>query len=111
MSPAEAAAKAVAARHGGSVQRRPAGPAADEPVTPPAYGEVMPGDFPSESFVIDCNECLMQHTSACDDCMVTFLCERDPDEAVVVDASEILAMRRLAEVGLVPALRHRRRTG
>jgi hypothetical protein len=71
----------------------------------------MPGDFPSESFVIDCNECLMQHTSACDDCMVTFLCERDPDEAVVVDASEILAMRRLAEVGLVPALRHRRRTG
>jgi hypothetical protein len=64
-----------------------------------------------DGFVIDCNDCAMQHTSACDDCMVTFLCERDADDAVVVDASEILALRRLAEVGLVPRLRHRRRTG
>jgi hypothetical protein len=76
----------------------------------------MAGDFPREpeagdSFVIDCNECVMQHTSACDDCMVTFLCERDHHDAVVVDASEILALRRIAAVGLVPKLRHRRRTG
>jgi hypothetical protein len=61
--------------------------------------------------VIDCDECTMQGTAACDDCVVTFLCDRDPGDAVVIDVEEARALRLLAEVGLVPELRHVRRTG
>ena len=61
--------------------------------------------------VISCDECVMQHTSACDDCVVTFICNRDPDEAVVFDAVEARAVRMLGQAGLVPRLRQVRRTG
>ena len=44
-------------------------------------------------------------TSACDDCVVTFLLEREPDDAVVIDADEARAMRMLERAGLVPSLR------
>ena len=64
-----------------------------------------------EPLVIDCDSCSQQHTAACDDCVVTFLCSRSPDEAVVIDVSEVRALRLLNDVGLAPALRHRRRTG
>jgi hypothetical protein len=60
---------------------------------------------------IDCDECVMQHTATCDDCVVTFLCSRAPDEAVVIDAAEIRALRVLGRGGLAPQLRHRRRAG
>ncbi len=60
---------------------------------------------------IDCDECVMQATSACDDCVVTFLCNREPDEAVVIDADEVRALRLLERAGLVPGLRLTRRTG
>ncbi len=60
---------------------------------------------------IDCDDCAMQHTEVCEDCVVTFICSREPDEAVVVDADEIRALRLLGEVGLAPRLRHRRRIG
>lgn len=60
---------------------------------------------------IDCDDCIMQHTDVCADCLVTFICSREPDEAVVVDVAEIRALRLLGEVGLTPRLRHRRRTG
>ena len=60
---------------------------------------------------IDCDECSLQATSACDDCVVTFLCGRDADEAVVIDVAEARAVRLLGQAGLVPSLRHRRRTG
>lgn len=63
------------------------------------------------SITIDCDDCTMQGTAACDDCVVTFICGRDPDEAVIIDAAEARAVRLLADAGLVPALRHRRRTG
>ena len=63
------------------------------------------------SFTIDCDECTMQGTDACEDCVVTFICGRDPDEAVVVDAAEERALRLLTGAGLVPRLRHVRRTG
>ena len=56
--------------------------------------------------VIDCNTCTMQHSSACDDCMVTYLCEREPDDAVVIDLAELRAVKLLSEAGLVPQLRH-----
>ncbi len=58
---------------------------------------------------IDCDECVMQHTAACADCVVTFLCARQPDEAVVIDAAEARALRALGRAGLAPGLRHRRR--
>ena len=61
--------------------------------------------------VIDCEQCVMQHTDACDDCVVTFICSREPGDAVVVDVEEFRALRLLSDAGLVPELRHRRRTG
>jgi hypothetical protein len=55
---------------------------------------------------IDCETCVMQSTSACDDCIVTFIVNRDPHDAVVFDAAEERALRRLSSAGLVPMLRH-----
>jgi hypothetical protein len=60
---------------------------------------------------IDCDECAMQGTAACDDCVVTFICSRSPGEAVVVDVAEERAIRLLSGGGLLPQLRHVRRTG
>lgn len=58
------------------------------------------------SFSISCDECVMQHTEHCDDCVVTFICDREPDDAVVIDVAEARAIRMLSEAGLVPELRH-----
>ncbi|MCU1459770.1 MAG: hypothetical protein JWL73_3862 [Actinomycetia bacterium] len=62
--------------------------------------------------LIDCGECAMQHTDACAGCVVTFIVNREPGDAIVIDAEEERAVRMLAGAGLVPGLRHRdRRTG
>jgi hypothetical protein len=53
----------------------------------------------------------MQGTDACGDCVVTFICSREPGEAVVVDVAEERAIRLLSGAGLLPELRHVRRTG
>jgi hypothetical protein len=63
-----------------------------------------------QHLTIDCDECVMQGTSACDDCVVTFLCAADPGP-VVVDFNEARALRLLGDAGLAPKLRHIRRTG
>ena len=55
---------------------------------------------------IDCAECAMRDTTACDDCVVTFLVEREPGRAVRIDAEAERAVRLLAEARLVPRLRH-----
>jgi hypothetical protein len=55
---------------------------------------------------IDCDMCLHQGTTQCDDCVVSFLLDRD-DGAVVVDAEEARALRSLGEAGLVPLLQLR----
>ena len=55
------------------------------------------------------DECVMADTGACDDCVVTFIVNRDPGDAVVVDADEARALKVLGEEGLVPQLRHRTR--
>jgi hypothetical protein len=65
----------------------------------------------SDALTISCDDCAMQHTETCDDCVVTFLCERAPGEAVVIDVAEARAVRLLSQGGLVPRLRHARRTG
>ena len=64
-----------------------------------------------EPLTIDCDDCAMQGTDACADCVVTFICSREPGEAVVVDVAEERAIRLLSGAGLLPGLRHVRRTG
>ena len=62
--------------------------------------------------LIDCGECVMQHTEACASCVVTFIVNREPGDALVIDAEEARAVRMLSGAGLVPTLQHRdRRTG
>jgi hypothetical protein len=54
---------------------------------------------------IDCDECVMQHTSACDDCIVTALIDRPAQGAVVLDLDHERAIRRLQDEGLAPRSR------
>ena len=68
----------------------------------PAVGEVL---------TISCDDCAMRSTDACSGCVVSFIVGREPDEAVVFDVAEERAVRMLIGGGLVPELRHRRRTG
>jgi hypothetical protein len=63
----------------------------------------------AEVLVINCDECAMQYTTACDDCVVTALCDRTARQAVVFDPDEAQVVQLLSTAGLVPALRHRRR--
>jgi hypothetical protein len=67
-------------------------------------------DADDEVLRIDCDECLMQDTDVCSDCVVSYICSRGQD-AVVVDVAEVRALRLLSNAGLVPELRHVRRTG
>ena len=64
-----------------------------------------------EPLTIDCGECVMAGTSACDDCIVSFIVGREPGDAVVFDAEEERALRTLSDGGLVPRLRHASRLG
>jgi hypothetical protein len=57
-------------------------------------------------FTIDCDECSQQHTTRCDDCVVTFICNRDEDDAVVLNIDELRTVKMLQNSGLVPELRH-----
>jgi len=67
----------------------------------------------NDSMTIDCDTCVMQDTDACSDCVVTYLCDRDvgrtAETAVVISLDDFRAMRALADVGLVPELRHEQR--
>jgi hypothetical protein len=60
---------------------------------------------PEGDLTIECDCCVLRHTDACEDCVVSFLLEREPDDAVVIDADEARAMRMLERAGLVPTLR------
>lgn len=59
------------------------------------------------SLSISCDDCSMQCTSACDDCVVTFLVGQDDDEALVLDLDQARAVRLLGKAGLVPDLKYR----
>ena len=65
----------------------------------------------ADVLTIDCAECILEGTTSCDDCVVTFLLGHEADEAVVIDVAEARAVRLLGQAGLVPSLRHVRRTG
>lgn len=55
---------------------------------------------------IDCDDCAMQHTTACDDCIVTALLDREEDRAVVLDLEQARAVRALQRAGLAPRNRY-----
>jgi hypothetical protein len=76
------------------------------PTSPLAATAVAQPDRRGE-LIIDCDHCVMRRTNVCNDCVVTFLIERDHEGAVVLDFAEVRAMKMLAEAGLVPSLRHR----
>ncbi len=60
----------------------------------------------AETLVIDCDTCVVQDEEICKECVVTFICNREPGEALVIDLAEERALRLLNEKGLVPPLRH-----
>ena len=53
--------------------------------------------------IIDCDHCVMQHTAACDDCVVGALLSGT--SAVEIADIEVEAIDNLAEAGLVSPLR------
>ena len=55
--------------------------------------------------LIDCDECVMQDTSACDDCVVAVLLAGQGLRRIELDTAESEAIDNLAEAGLVPHLR------
>ena len=57
---------------------------------------------------IACDDCAWQGTDQCEDCVVTFILDRE-EGMVVVDAEEASAIRRLGEAGLVPLLQLKRK--
>lgn len=63
------------------------------------------------TITVDCDSCVMRGTEACDECVVSFLLGREPDDAVVIDADEARAMRMLEQAGLLPALKFQGRAG
>ncbi|MGD0945042.1 MAG: hypothetical protein ABR972_12325 [Acidimicrobiales bacterium] len=67
--------------------------------------------MPTESMSISCDDCVLNGTEACGDCVVTFLLGPATGEAIVVDVAEARAVRMLQRAGLVPELRFRRRVG
>ena len=68
------------------------------------------GDRSGEgAFTVDCADCSHRLTSVCDDCIVSFIVGREPEDALVVDADEARAVRLLEQAGLVPGVRHQPR--
>jgi hypothetical protein len=68
-------------------------------------------EVPGAELTIDCDCCALRNTDACDDCVVSFLLDREPDDAVVIDADEARAMRMLERAGLLPTLRFSTQAG
>ncbi len=62
------------------------------------------------ALVISCDDCVLQHSDHCADCVVSFLCG-DDDSEVVLGSDERRALHLLAEAGLAPELRLTRRAG
>lgn len=58
------------------------------------------------TLTMECDECSMQGSRQCRDCVVTFLCD-GIGGAMIIDADEERAIRMLARAGLVPARRSR----
>ncbi|MCP5026444.1 MAG: hypothetical protein GY929_09185 [Actinomycetia bacterium] len=77
------------------------------PRRPPAPADHQAG--PAASLTVDCDQCRMQYTDACGDCLVTFLCGAESEHEVVIDGDEARALQVMADAGMVPQLRHQSR--
>jgi hypothetical protein len=59
---------------------------------------------------ISCDDCRMQCTSTCDDCVVSFLLRDEATETehdpLVLDLDQIRVVRLLGRAGLVPDLKY-----
>ena len=62
------------------------------------------------ALTITCGTCVRRETSACSGCLVSFVLDREPGDAVVIDAEEARALRVLHRAGLVPPSRFRSTT-
>ncbi len=71
----------------------------------PTHGGSGPESDPA-TLTIDCADCRFQHSDVCADCVVTFICSREADDAVIVDLDQLRAVKMLSTAGLVPELRH-----
>ena len=58
---------------------------------------------------ISCDECAMQCSSACAECVVTYVLRStdDDEEPLMLDVVEARAVRLLAKAGLIPDLQYR----
>ncbi|MHB1987915.1 MAG: hypothetical protein ACYCSF_08010 [Acidimicrobiales bacterium] len=65
----------------------------------------------TKTISISCDECSLQSTTACDECVVSFLLGSSDNEAVIVDVMEARAIRLLHQVGLLPELRFEKKVG
>lgn len=57
------------------------------------------------ALTIECERCVRRETSACTGCLVSFVLDRSPGDAVIIDADEARALRVLADAGMVPRSR------
>jgi hypothetical protein len=65
-------------------------------------------EMTGSGLTISCDACSMQCTSACDDCVVTFLLrDADDTEPMVLDLDQARVVRLLGKAGLVPDLKFR----
>ena len=91
---------------GGTGADRGTGVVVPLPTRRPDGGGGQPG---GGSLTIDCADCAHRDTHVCDDCVVSFVVGRAPDDALVVDADEARAVRLLTRAGLLPDVRHEAR--
>jgi len=59
------------------------------------------------SLSISCDDCSMQRSAACDDCVVTFLVGPGSEESLILDLDQARVVRLLGKAGLVPDLKFR----
>ena len=74
----------------------------------PSRGRLDRANPQSAALAISCDDCVMQCTSACADCVVSYVLRADGEQdELVLDHVEARAVRLLARAGLVPDLRYR----
>jgi hypothetical protein len=59
-----------------------------------------------EPLVISCGDCAMRCTTACQECVVTFLLD-PPEAALELDGDQARVVHLLANAGMIPELRYR----
>ena len=72
---------------------------------------IVMNELNGPGLTISCDECSMQCTSACDDCVVTFVLRDDTDavgsDVMMLDLDQARVVRLLGKAGLVPDLKYR----